>query len=61
MMTYTKFIALVAEMRAAQEIAREEHTQSSRAEAIRLENKVDRNVEEMQAPQGVQKGLFGNA
>lgn len=59
MITYTEFIELVAKMREAQRTAREEHTQSASAAAIRLENKVDRLVREMRAPAGVQSQMFG--
>ena len=58
MMTYTEFVELVAEMREAQRVARAEHTQSSSAAAIRLENKVDRKLRDLRAPQGEQQSLF---
>lgn len=59
MMTYTEFVELIAEMREAQRVAREEHTQSASAAAIRLENKVDRLLRDLRAPQGEQHSLFG--
>lgn len=59
MITYTEFTVLVAEMRAAQEKARAEHTRSSRAKAIRLQKKVDDLLREMHvAPQGKQSRFF---
>ena len=60
MITYTKFVELVAEMREAQQTAREERTQSAQAAAIRLENKVDNLICDLRTPPaGWQSKLFG--